>query len=365
MSRLTCRFSLSFSNFHFQIEMDTPAHGILAVLGPSGSGKTTLLRCLAGLDRSPSGFMKLGDCISQDESRGVFFPLHQRSIGYVFQEPRLFPHLTVKANLEYGLRRQAMTRRKLGLDDIVPVLGLDRILPRRPGKLSGGEQQRVAIGRALLTSPTLLLLDEPLSSLDGQRKGEVLPFIRRLSHELDIPVVYVSHSLPEVLQIATSVAMVRGGKLLACGELEDVFSRLELRGSFADQEVGAILDTKIVGHDEEFGLSRVEFLGHSLLVPKQNLPVGTMLRVHILSRDVSLVAGVSTISSSVLNVLEGTVVEIGQAKQDQYAVDVKVDVGRPLLARITKKSLSHLALKPGQRVYAHVKAVALSQDGDS
>ena len=365
MSRLTGRFSISYPDFQFQMELDTHAQGILAVLGPSGSGKTTLLRCLAGLERAPSGFMQLGGFTWQDESRGVFVPLHQRSVGYVFQEARLFPHLTVKANLEYGLRRQALDRRKLALDDIVPMLGLDALLERRPRKLSGGEQQRVAIGRALLRNPVLLLLDEPLSSIDSQRKAEVLPFIRRLSHELHVPVIYVSHSLPEVLQIATSVAMVRSGKLIACGELEDVFSRLDLRGSFADQEIGAILDTTIVGHDEEFGLTRVEFLGHALLVPKQNLPLGTMLRVHILSRDVSLVAGVSNISSSVLNVLEGTVMEIGQAKQDQYAVDVKVDVGRPLLARITKKSLSHLALKPGQRVYAHVKAVALSQDVDS
>ena len=156
MSRLTGRFSLSYPHFQFQMELDAPAHGILAVLGPSGSGKTTLLRCLAGLERSPSGFMQLGGVTWQDESRGVFVPLHQRSVGYVFQEARLFPHLTVKANLEFGLRRQAVQSRKLALDDIVPMLGLDALLERRPRKLSGGEQQRVAIGRALLRNPALL-----------------------------------------------------------------------------------------------------------------------------------------------------------------------------------------------------------------
>lgn len=362
MSRLISRFELNYPNFHFLMELNVPTDGIVSVFGPSGCGKTSLLRCLAGLERSPTGFMKLGDTIWQDERKGIFLPLHRRLIGYVFQEPRLFPHLSVKSNLEYGLRRRSFQSRRLSLDSVVSVLGLERLLDRRPRKLSGGEQQRVAIGRALLTSPELLLFDEPLSSLDRQRRAEVLPFVQRLSGEWRIPIVYVSHSLPEVLQIANSIALLKAGKVVACGPLQEVFGRLDLRGCLPEQEVGAILDTKVVGHESEFGLTHLEFFGRSLFVPKQNLPVGSLLRIHILSRDVSLVTGVSTAPTSILNVLEGTVVEIGEILEAQHSVDVKIDIGCPLLASITRKSLAHLGLRPGQRVYAHVKAVALSQD---
>ena len=364
MSRLIGQFDLHYPNYHFSIELDVPAEGILAVFGPSGCGKTTLLRCLAGLERAPNGLMKLGERIWQDESQGIFLPLHRRLIGYVFQEPRLFPHLSVKSNLEYGLRRRAFPSSYLSFEAVVSILGLEPLLERRPRKLSGGEQQRVAIGRALLRCPELLLLDEPLSSIDTQKRAEVLPFIKQLFTEWRIPMIYVSHSLPEVLQIATSIVVLKAGMVIACGPLQEVFGRLELRGSLPDQEVGAILDTTVVGHEVDYGLTHVEFLGRSLLVPKQHLPVGAPLRVHILSRDVSLAAGVSPVPTSVLNVLKGTVVEIGHVKGDQHSVDVKIDIGCPLLASITKKSLGHLELRPGQQVFAHVKAVALSQDYD-
>ena len=339
MNRLIGQFDLTYPNFEFSIELDIPADGILAVFGPSGCGKTTLLRCMAGLERSPTGMMKLGERIWQDEAQGIFVPLHRRFIGYVFQEPRLFPHLSVKANLQYGLKRRSHPSRSLAFEDVVSVLGLEQVLDRYPRKLSGGEQQRVAIGRALLTSPDLLLFDEPFSALDKQRRAEVLPFVQRLSEQWQIPIVYVSHSLPEVLQIATSVALISGGKLVACGSLQDVFGRLELKDYLPHQEVGAILDTTIVAHDSEFGLTKVGFSGRTLFVPKQPLPLGAPLRIHILSRDVSLAPGVSSIPTSVLNMLEGTVLEIGEGGEGQHSVDVKIDIGCPLLASITKKSL--------------------------
>ena len=364
MSRLIGQFDLHYPNYHFSIKLDIPAEGILAVLGPSGCGKTTFLRCMAGLERAPNGLMKLGGRTWQDESKGIFFPLHRRLIGYVFQEPRLFPHLSVKSNLEYGLRRRPSHSRTLSFEAVVSILGLEPLLERRPRKLSGGEQQRVAIGRALLRSPELLLLDEPLSSIDTQKKPRLLPFVKQLNSEWRIPMIYVSHSLPEVLQIATSIVVLKAGKAIACGTLQEVFGRLDLRGRLSDQEVGAILDTTVVGHEVEFGLTQVQFLGRSLFVPKQPLPIGAPLRVHILSRDVSLAAGVSPVPTSVLNVLEGTVVEIGQVKGDKHSVDVKIDIGCPLLASITLKSLSHLELRPGQQIFAYVKAVALSQDYD-
>lgn len=364
MIRLLGKFDLQYPNFHFSINLNVPSEGILAVFGPSGCGKTTLLRCLAGLERAPTGIMKLGERIWQDEAQGIFIPLHRRFIGYVFQEPRLFPHLRVKSNLEYGLKRRSNHSRFLLFDDVVSVLGLDNLLERYPHKLSGGEQQRVAIGRALLTSPELLLFDEPLSALDKERRAEVLPFVQHLSAQWRIPIVYVSHSLPEVLQIATAVAMIKDGKLVACGPLQEVFGRLDLRGCLPHQEVGAILDTKVVAHEPEFGLTRVGFSGRTLLVPKQNLSLGDPLRIHILSRDVSLSVGLNSTPTSVLNVLEGTVLEIGDIVEGQHSVDVKIDIGCPLLASITKKSLAYLGLQVGQQVFAHVKAVALSHEYD-
>jgi molybdate transport system ATP-binding protein len=364
MIRLIGQFDLNYPDFQFSIDLNVPAEGILAVFGPSGCGKTTLLRCLAGLERSPTGIMKLGERVWQDEAQRIFIPLHRRFIGYVFQEPRLFPHLSVKSNLEYGLRRRSNHSRSLSLDDVVSVLGLENFLDRYPRKLSGGEQQRVAIGRALLTSPELLLFDEPLSALDKERRAEVLPFVQQLSTQWRIPIVYVSHSLPEVLQIATSIALMKAGKLVACGPLQDIFGRMDLRGCLPHQEVGAILDTKVVAHEPEFGLTQVGFSGRTLLVPKQNFSLGAPLRIHILSRDVSLAAGVSSTPTSVLNVLEGTVLEIGDNTEGQHSVDVKIDIGCPLLASITKKSLAHLNLRVGQQVFAHVKAVALSHEYD-
>ena len=205
MSRLIARFDVDYSSFHLDVDVDVPAAGITAVFGQSGSGKTTLLRCLAGLERSPTGFMRVGDDVWQDESRHRYEPISRRRIGYVFQEPRLFPHLSVRSNLTYGFNRTPVPDRRLSVEQVVDVLGIAHLLDRRPHKLSGGEQQRVAIGRALLTSPKLLLLDEPLSSLDSQRKREIMPFIQGLYKELNIPVVYVTHSLHEILQLAQVV----------------------------------------------------------------------------------------------------------------------------------------------------------------
>ena len=199
MSRLLARFDVQFPAFHLNVEMDVPMSGITAIFGPSGSGKTTLLRCLAGLERAPTGLLQVGDGIWQDETIGLFRPLYNRPIGYVFQEPRLFPHYNVRANLLYGYKRIPIEERRIAMEQVVEILGIGHLLERRIHKLSGGEQQRVAIGRALLTSPKLLLLDEPLASLDIQRKQELLPFMRRLHEELRIPVLYVSHAVGEIL----------------------------------------------------------------------------------------------------------------------------------------------------------------------
>jgi len=358
MSQLDARFQIEYPGFHFDAECTMPLDGTTAVFGTSGSGKTTLLRCIAGLTRVSKGYLKFGHDLWQDEN--TFLPIQKRRVGVVFQDARLFPHLNAKQNLEYGMKRIQALDRRIIFDQVVGLLGLERLLERRSHHLSGGEQQRVAIGRALLTSPQLLLMDEPLASLDQERKKEILPFIQRLNQELQIPVLYVSHDLNEILQLANHMVLMKEGKVVATGPIQEVFARLDLPGLVEPNMVGAILETRIADHEPEFGLTRVEFEGRSLFIPKQELPVGVPLRVQIHARDVSLVVGAPAATSSVLNSLEATVVEIEESPRDQYAMEIKLDVGCPLLAMITRKSYHQLNLQPGQKVYAHFKAVALS-----
>ena len=223
--------------------------GLTAVFGPSGCGKTTLLSCIAGLKRSKNGVVKFRNSIWQDEAQGKFLPISKRPIGYVFQEPRLFPHLSVRANLDYGLKRITKDKQKLSLEEIVEILDLYSLLDRRPNSLSGGEQQRVAIGRALLTSPEILLMDEPLSSLDLKRKRELLPTIQRLNKDLRIPILYVSHDIHEILQIASQAILMKNGNVMAVGPMPAVFASQDLSGLIEPYPVGAILETRIVEHE--------------------------------------------------------------------------------------------------------------------
>ena len=355
MTELTARFDVTFPGFRLQVSLDLPGQGVSVISGPSGCGKTTLLRCMAGLERSPSGVMKIGDEVWQDE--GIFVPIHRRGIGLVFQESRLFPHLNVRANLEYGFRRTPPEQRSIFPGQVVDILGIGHLLDRHPQHLSGGEKQRVAIGRALLASPRLLLMDEPLAALDAARKNEVLPFFMRLRRELSVPIVYVSHSLTEVLQLVDTMVLLEAGKVLACGAVGEVFSHLELRGHIDRSMIGAVLDTRIASHEPEYGLTILDFMGQSLSVPKQDIPVGQAMRLHILSQDVSIVLDPASFRTSVLNILSAKVLEIGPI--DGYSVDIKLDIGRPILATITKKSLVKLGLRPGQEVFAHIKAVKM------
>lgn len=360
MSRLLARFDLQFPAFHLDVELDVPMSGITAVFGPSGSGKTTLLRCLAGLERAPHGFMQFGDEVWQDERVGCCLPLYKRPIGYVFQEPRLFPHYDVRANLLYGYKRIPVDERRIAIEQVVEILGIRHLLDRRIHKLSGGEQQRVAIGRALLTSPKLLLLDEPLASLDIQRKQELLPFIRQLHEQLHIPVLYVSHGLTEILQLTDRVVLLKEGHVVGVGTLNEVFTALDFRGTLGPHRIGAILDARVTSHDPPYGLTQLEFMGQSLFVPLQPVAIGQPMRVHILSSDVTLVVERVNSPTSVLNILEATIVEIREI--DHASVDVLLDIRAPLVASITKKSLVTLGLKSGQRVFAHIKAVALNEE---
>ncbi len=360
MNRLLVHFDLHYSTFRLTVDLDEPMSGITALFGPSGSGKTTLLRCLAGLERAPNGFMQFGDELWQDETKNLCFPLYARPIGYVFQEPRLFPHLNVRSNLLYGYNRIPAEARRIAIEQVIDILGIGQLLERRIHKLSGGEQQRVAIGRALLTSPKLLLLDEPLASLDMQRKQELLPFIRRLHRELRIPMVYVSHAVTEILQLADRVVLLKEGRVMGAGSVNEILTSRQFRGQVGSQRVGAVFDVRVAKHDTQYGLTQLEFNGHSLFVPLQAVAVEQSVRVHILSSDVSIAVGRSTAPTSVLNVLDATIVEIREI--DQSSVDLLLDIGAPLIASITRKSLVTLGLKPGQQVCAQIKTVALNEE---
>lgn len=354
---LEAKFKVDYPEFNLDVELTLPARGVTVVFGPSGSGKTTLLRCLSGLEKAPSGYMKIADQVWQDEE--TFIPIQERKIGLVFQESRLFPHLSIQDNLLYGYQRTQPADRNLQLDEVAQVLNLEALLKRRPEKLSGGERQRVAIGRALLTSPKLLLMDEPLASLDMQLKAEIIPFIKRIENKFKTPIVYVTHSINEVLQLVDTMVILKSGKVENIGSVEEVFSDVQSREAIGDEQLGAVLETLVLEHDEEFGLTRLDFMGQVLHVPRQNMSVGQNLRVHIHSRDVSLSTESPSGATSVLNILRAKVEKVGVIDLKGYSVDIELDAGRPILATITRKSLANLNLQPGQAIYAHIKAIKM------
>ena len=226
MDRLHIALRLKRHAFDLDVDFTLPTQGITALFGASGSGKTTILRCLAGLDRVKHARIRMGESTWQDEH--VFIPTHRRALGYVFQENSLFPHLSIKHNLEYGLKRSPKERQKYTLEQVVAWLGLSDLLQRHPHQLSGGQRQRVAVGRAILTSPELLLMDEPLSNLDQGSKNEILPYLKRLSIEAKIPMIYVSHALTEVLYLADTLVLIDQGRIAAQGQPHELIPQLDL-----------------------------------------------------------------------------------------------------------------------------------------
>ncbi len=333
--------------------------GIVALFGRSGAGKTTLVNMLAGLLRPDRGRIAINGTALFDSERGLDLPPERRRLGYVFQEGRLFPHLSVRSNLSYGLRRIAPEERRIGLDQIVALLGLDALLERRPGDLSGGEKQRVALGRALLANPRLLLMDEPLAALDQARKEEILTFIERLRDELAIPIVYVSHAMPEIVRLADTMVLMSEGRVVAVGALDELTSRLDLRPLTGRYEAGAVVTARVEVQDARFALTELSFAGGRLLVPRLELPAGAELRLRIRARDVAL-ALERPHGTSILNVFPCIVRDIGADVGAQ--VDLRLDAGGAALwARVTRRSLEDLRLKPGSKVYALVKAVAIDR----
>lgn len=355
MNRIRARFRIQLESFELDASFDAPAVGVTALFGPSGSGKTTLLRCIAGLERA-AGTLYVNGQTWQDEGR--FVPTHQRSLGYVFQEASLFPHLSVRANLEYGLKRTPAAERKVSLEQVVEWLGLNHLIERgNPAKLSGGERQRVAIGRALLTSPRILLMDEPLSALDSASKQEILPYLERLHRDLEIPVLYVSHSLDEVARLADHLVLLQQGKVIASGELHETLSRLDLPTAHFD-DAGAVIETAVTQHDEKYHLTRLDFPGGQLWVGRVEQPFGTRVRARVLARDVSI-ATQPPHGTSINNVLNARIDEIRDEGPDKVVVRMTVGESQVLLSRITRRSRDHLALMTGMYVCAQVKSVAL------
>lgn len=333
--------------------------GLTALFGPSGSGKTTLVNIIGGLIEPDHGRVVVDGQVLLDTESGVNLPSHQRRIGYVFQEARLFPHLTVRQNLLFGRWfAPRLAPATTELDAVLDLLGIGHLLARRPAGLSGGEKQRVAIGRALLAKPRLLLMDEPLASLDEARKAEILPHIERLRDELRIPIVYVSHSVAEVSRLATTLAIMEEGKVSVAGPSAQVMTRLDVAGLFGLREAGSVLDGEVMERDEGFGLTTLRTAAGLLQVLGPTRPRGGRLRVRILARDVML-SLVPPRGLSALNILEGTVSEIG-ARDGHGAVMLRLDCqGAPLLCRVTAKSVAMLGLAPGAPVHAIVKSVSV------
>ncbi|MDD3352304.1 molybdenum ABC transporter ATP-binding protein [Zoogloea sp.] len=356
MSVLRLALDLPLTDFNLHADLTLPGRGVTALFGPSGSGKTTLLRCVAGLARGQGRVEVNGECW-QDDARRVFLPVHRRPLGYVFQEPSLFPHLSVRANLEFGLRRIPPAERRVGWDVAMSLLGIGHLLERGPERLSGGERQRVAIARALLTSPRLLLMDEPLAALDAARKQEILPYLEGLHRELEIPVLYVSHSREEVARLADHLVLLDRGLVTASGAVAEILARTDLSLT-RDEDAGVLLETRVEAHDEIHHLTRLAFSGGCLWVNHQQRAPGEMLLVRIPARDVSLALEGGG-PSSILNRLAGTVSGFAEAAHPAHCL-VTLDVGGCLLlARITRKSRDQLGLIPGMAVVVQVKAVAL------
>ncbi len=335
--------------------------GVTALFGRSGAGKTSVVNMVSGLLRPDEGHIEVDGHVLFDSAAGIDLPAWKRRVGYVFQEGRLFPHLTVRSNLLYGWRFVPAVERYLTLDQVVTLLDLGALLRRRPRSLSGGEKQRVAVGRALLSNPRALLMDEPLASLDVLMKREILPYIERLD-EMGIPVLYVSHSLDEVSHLARHLVLLSEGRVTRSGAADEILSQLELWSPEDETEKGTMLATRISRHDAEAGLTHLEFRGGELRVPIVDIPAGVAVRVWIRARDVS-VATEAPRGLSLRNVLKGTLVEIGPGDGDLGRLaELRLRIGEAsVTALVTRQAVRELGLAPGREVYALIKSANLDR----
>jgi len=333
---------------------------LTALFGPSGSGKTTVVNAIGGLVRPDEGRIAVQDRVLVDTRTGIVVPKHRRRIGYVFQEGRLFPHLDVRQNLLFGRWFTPKRDRKASFDRVVELLGIGHLLDRRPSTLSGGEKQRVAIGRALLADPRLLLMDEPLASLDEARKAEIYPYIERLRDEGGVPIVLVSHSVAEIARLATSIVLLSEGRVSASGSASEILLHTNLFARSEPAEAGALIEAQVLRHDDAFDLTVLQARAGTLTVPRLPHAPGASLRVRLRARDIIL-STVKPEGLSALNVLPGILSSIGEA--DGPSIDVVLDCGGDsIAARVTRKSVAELGLRPGRPVHAIIKSVAFDPE---
>jgi molybdate transport system ATP-binding protein len=356
MTNIQARFQLDYGDFKLDVDLKLPGTGITVLFGHSGSGKTTLLRCIAGLQRAQQGFLRINGSIWQDSEHDLFLPTHKRPLGYVFQEANLFSHLTVRDNLHYGLKRIKQNSGTVKLEQAIELLGIGHLMERMPEHLSGGERQRVAIARALALNPEILLMDEPLASLDFKRKQEILPFLSRLHQQLDIPVLYVTHSQQEVAQLADHLVIMDEGQTLASGPLSETLSRLDVPLA-QDREAATVWQVTVAEHEVKYHLMHVVFDGGTICLPSLAAKIGTPLRVQIYARDVSITLE-APIATSILNVLPATITGIADDQGGQSVVRLQVG-SQPLLAHITRKSALLLGLQIGMAVYVQIKGTSI------
>jgi molybdate transport system ATP-binding protein len=357
---LSVRTGVRYPGFELDFACDFILAGVTALFGPSGAGKSTVLRILAGLESDADGRIHFNGETWLDSDAGQAVPAHRRGVGYVFQDARLFSHLDVRGNLRFAERRARLGENGTGFDEVVEALDLGSLLTRGTEALSGGERQRVAIGRALLTRPRLLLLDEPLAAMDAARKGEILPYIEALPEEFGIPAIYVSHSVDEVARLADQMIVMAAGRVAASGAAVEVLERPDLQHLTGHFEAGAVIDARVVEHDREFHLTRVEFCGQPILMPVVDLPIGEVIRLRIRARDVAL-ATRRPEAVSVRNVIEGVLTEIVEEPETAFA-EVFIDAGGGLIrSRVTRKAVADLRLAKGDRIFALVKSVSFDR----
>jgi len=357
------QINIARSAFQLNLDIQLPGQGITAIFGPSGSGKTTLLRAVAGLEKNPQGLIQIGENIWQDTKQGIYLPTWQRPLGYVFQESSLLPHLSVTENLNFGLKRalksasRAQIEANKALQASIELLGIGGLLQRMPDELSGGERQRVAIARAIAMQPQLLLMDEPLASLDAARRQEIFPWLARLRDELKMPMLYVTHSAEEVTRLADHLVVLDQGHVKAQGSVSAVLSQV-VNPVVVGEDAGALIAGCIGAVDAQWHLSRVDFDGGCIWMRDAGLPVGKAVRIRILARDVSL-ATAEPQNTSIQNQLRGSIQSITpDAHPSQVMVVLKCGT-EEVLARITKRAVDELSLQVGQSVWAQVKSVAL------
>ncbi|MCG8023504.1 MAG: molybdenum ABC transporter ATP-binding protein [Candidatus Thiodiazotropha endolucinida] len=355
MSHLEVELQDALGKFQLDVAFKLPATGVTALFGRSGSGKTSVLRGIAGLVKPQRGVVRINGETWQDQDR--FVPTHKRPIGYVFQEASLFPHFSVRRNLEYGWRQVPVAQRKVDFDSAVELLGIGPLLKRATHRLSGGERQRVAMARALLTSPRLLLMDEPLSALDHAAKQAILPYLENLHDEFAIPSLYVSHDPNEVARLADQMVLLEEGKVVAVDSAANLLTRLDqpLAGY---NKAASILEGSVSAHDLTYHLTWIAMHGGRIAVSREDLPVGKRARVEILARDVSLSLHVHS-DTSIINILPAKVVDAQDISQSQVIVSLELLDGQHLLSRITRRSAMALGIHEGMSIHAQVKSVAL------